>query len=90
MFHVRSDSAVCFLNCIENNVLIHVFENTLLLKNFSGGRTRWWSSWMCSTSLSTDISGMHLQTQKCLQNTAESGQEYLTSGKEYIEQWKTR
>ena len=63
MFHIRSDSAVCFLNCFENYILIHVFENILLLKNISGGRTRWWSSWTWSTSLSTDTSGMHLQTE---------------------------
>ena len=39
---------------------------------------------MWSTSLSTDTSGIHLQTQKCMQTPAESGQEYLTSGKEYM------
>ena len=38
---------------------------------------------MC-TSFSTDTSGIHLQTQKCMQTPAESGQEYLTSGKEYM------
>ena len=33
-------------------------------------RTRWWRSrWMWSTTLSTDTSGIHLQTQKCVQNT---------------------
>ena len=31
--------------------------------------------------LSIDTSGIHLQTQKCMHNTAESRQEYLTSGK---------
>ena len=34
-------------------------------------RTRWWRSrWMWSTSLSTDTSGIPLQTQKCVQNTS--------------------
>ena len=31
---------------------------------------------------------IHLQTQECLQDTSESRQEYLTSGKEYIEPHK--
>ena len=39
---------------------------------------------MSSTSLSTDSSGIHLQTQKC-RTPVESRQEYLTSRKEYIE-----
>ena len=34
-------------------------------------RTRWWGSrWMWSTPLSMDTSGVHLQTQKTLQNTS--------------------
>ena len=34
-------------------------------------RTRWWRSrWIWSTSLSMDTSGIHLQTQKCIQNTS--------------------
>ena len=34
-------------------------------------RTRWWRSrQMWSTSLSMDKSGIHLQTQKCMQNTS--------------------
>ena len=34
-------------------------------------RTRWWRSrWMWSASLSMDTSGIHLQTQKCMQNTS--------------------
>ena len=34
-------------------------------------RTRWWRSrWMRSTSLSMDTSGIHLQTQKCMQTTS--------------------
>ena len=45
---------------------------------------------MWSTSLSMDTSGIHLQTQKCMQNTSESGQEYLISGEEYIEPCKTQ
>ena len=33
--------------------------------------TRWWRSrWTWSTSLSTDTSGTHLQTHKCVQNTS--------------------
>ena len=28
------------------------------------------SWWMCNTSLSTDMSGIHLQTEKCMQNTS--------------------
>jgi len=31
------------------------------------GKRSWW---MWTTSLSTDISGIHLQTQKCMQNTS--------------------
>ena len=35
------------------------------------GRTRWQRSrWTCDTSLSTDTSGKHLQTQKSMQNTS--------------------
>ena len=38
-------------------------------------RTRWQRSrWTWSTSLSMDTSGIHLQTQKCLQNTSWGGQ----------------
>ena len=34
-------------------------------------RTRWWrSKWMWSMPLSTDTSGIRLQTQKCMQNTS--------------------
>ena len=34
-------------------------------------RTRWQRNrWMWSTSLSKDTSGLHLQTQKCMQNTS--------------------
>ena len=44
---------------------------------------------MWSTSLSMDTSGMHLQTISACRTPAESGQEYLTSGKEYIEPCKT-
>ena len=41
------------------------------LIHLSLGRTRWWRSWWTwSTSFSTDTSGIHLQTQKCLQNTS--------------------
>ena len=33
-------------------------------------RTRWWRGrWICSTSLFMDISQIHLQTQKCMQNS---------------------
>ena len=35
------------------------------------GRTRWRRTrWTWSTSLSIDTSGIHLQTQKCIQNTS--------------------
>ena len=55
------------------------------------GRTRWWRSrWTWNTSLYTDTSGIHLQTLKCIRTPAESRQEYLTSGKEYIEPCKTQ
>ena len=37
-----------------------------------------------------DTSGAHLQTQKCMKNTAESRQEYLTSGREHTDPRKTR
>ena len=50
--------------CLTNYALVTV-------KNQCGRRTRWWKSkWTWSTSLSTDSSGIHLQTQKCLQNTS--------------------
>ena len=39
---------------------------------------------MWSTSLSTDTSATHVQTQRAHRTPAESGQESLTSGKEYI------
>ena len=40
-------------------------------KNKSWRGTRWQRSrWMWSTSLSMDTSGIHLLTQKCLQNTS--------------------
>ena len=54
-------------------------------------RTRWRRSrctW--STSLSTDTSGIQLQTQKCCRTPAESRQECLNSGKEYIELHQTQ
>ena len=44
---------------------------------------------MWSTSLSMDTSGMHLQTISACRTPAESGQEYLTSGKEYTEPCNT-
>ena len=46
--------------------------NILQLKKLSGReRTRWQRSrWAWSTSLSTNTSGIHLQTQKCMQNTS--------------------
>ena len=41
------------------------------LKSKDRGITRWQRSrWMWSTSLSMDTSGIHLQTQKCMQNTS--------------------
>ena len=44
---------------------------TVTIVSLSIGETRWWRSrWMWSTSLSTDTSGIHLQTQKCMQNTS--------------------
>ena len=42
-------------------------EKTILQKD--NVRTRWRSRWTCSTSLSVDTSGIHLQTQKCMHNT---------------------
>ena len=54
-------------------------------------RTRWWRSrWTGSTSLSMDTSVIHLQTQKCLQNTSWERTGVLTSGKEHIEPHKTQ
>ena len=56
------------------------------------GRTRWRRSrWSWSTSLSTDTSRTHLQTDRIACRTqVESKQEYLTSRKEYIDPCKTR
>ena len=43
----------------------------VLLHGWGWRRTRWWRSrWTWSTSLSTDTSGIHLQTQKWMQNTS--------------------
>ena len=54
-------------------------------------RSRWRRSrWTWNTSLFMDTSGIHLQTQKCIRTPAESGQEYLTTGKEYTEPRKTQ
>ena len=44
-------------------------EKVFLKLNIQRTR-RWRSRWTWSTSLSTDTSGIHLQTQKCLQNTS--------------------
>ena len=57
----------------------------MISKNYVLGRTRWQRSrWTWSTSLSTDTSEIHLQTQKCMQNTSwEWTGVYLTKGKEY-------
>ena len=55
------------------------------------GRTRWWRSrWMWSTSLSMDTSGYTFRHRTACRAPAESGQEDLTSGTEYIEPGKTR
>ena len=43
------------------------------------------SRWTRSTSLSSDTSGIQLQTQKFMQSTAESRQEHLTRGNECID-----
>ena len=64
-----------------------------LIKNVTNGgrngRTRCWSSrCMWSTSLSMDTSGIHFRYRSACRTPAESGQEYLTSGKEYIEPCK--
>ena len=45
---------------------------------------------MWSTSLSMDTSGIHLRHRSTGRTSAESGQEYLTSRKEYIDPCKTR
>ena len=70
---------VCFMYW-QNTVLLKVFDKVLLSKlmnewrthqNADHGRTRWQRSrWTWSTSLSSDTSGIHLQTQKCMQNTS--------------------
>ena len=51
----------------------HVLNS--LIKNVKNGRRngriRWWRSrWMWSTSPSMDTSGIHIQVQKCMQNTS--------------------
>ena len=46
-------------------------EIETMIKNLPTERIRWWRSrWTLSTSLSTDTSGIHLQTQKCMLNTS--------------------
>ena len=70
---------VCFMYW-QNTVLLKVFDKVLLSKsvnewrthqNTDHGRTTWQRSrWTWSTSLSSDTSGIHLQTQKCMQNTS--------------------
>ena len=41
-------------------------QKTKIMGENRGQRCRW----MWSTSVSMDISGIHLQTQKCMQNTS--------------------
>ena len=54
---------------LQSKGLSRVFSNTTVQKHQFG--TRWWKSrWAWSTSLSTHTSGIHLQTQKCMQNTS--------------------
>ena len=55
---------------------------------WNNGQIRRWQRNKWSTSLSTDTSGIQLQTQKCMQNASWDGQEDLTSGNEYIEHTK--
>ena len=59
------------LKCSKNktvNLEFYIQQNNL--KN-EVRRIRWWRSrWTWSTSLSMDTSGIHLQTQKCMQNTS--------------------
>jgi len=53
-------------------------------------RKRWQGSrWMWSTSLSMDTSGIHPQTQKCMQNTCWERAGVPDQGKEYIDPCKT-
>ena len=65
--------------CVPNNrvIKIHGANSDKIegrnkqFKNKSWRGTRWQRSrWMWSTSLSMDTSGIHLLTQKCLQNTS--------------------
>ena len=60
---------------------------TNLAQEEQDGKRSWW---MCNTSLSTDMSGIHLQNRRVCRIPAESGQEYMTSRKEYIDPRKTQ
>ena len=51
---------------------------------------RWWRSrWMWSTFLFSDPSGIHLQIQKCMQNTSWEPSGVSDQWKKYIEPCKT-
>ena len=65
--------------------------NSLIKNGGRNGRTRWWRSrWMWSPSLSMETSGIHARYRSACRTPAESGQEDLTNGKEYIEPCKNR
>ena len=52
-----------------SNIFLAIKKN--LKKERERARTRWWRSrWTWSTYLYTDTLGIHLQTQKCMQNTS--------------------
>ena len=56
-------------------------------------RIKWWKNgwtWSISLSLSMDTSGIHLRHRSACRTPGESGKEYLTSGKEYMETPQTR
>ena len=51
--------------------ILDIYHEKTIIEEEIWRRTRWWSNrWTCSTSLCMDTSGIHLETQKCMQNTS--------------------
>ena len=51
--------------------ILDIYHEKTIIEKEIWRRTRWWSNrWTWSTSLCMDTSGIHLETQKCMQNTS--------------------
>lgn len=59
------------INQNYNDISPNTCQSSYHQKEHKERKTRWQRNrWMWSTCLSTDTSGIHLQTQKCMQNTS--------------------